>query len=450
MALFGTTINSNTSVGIELDPGAGKLTINCPMFLPNSQQWINNSTSPFTLNGNVSGPGSLTLTGSGVLTMTGVYTSGPLYVNGGTLALNAENIIENSGGVTITNATVQTGYYDPFYYPPSGVPPITINSGGLLTQTAPDNVNLGAVMLNGGTLSSNGFFDSFYGSYFLQPGGFTVTGSATSTISALAITSAGPQTFNVAAGSTLNVTGYFSKLYGNFGLTKTGPGTMILSGPNTYTGDTVVDGGTLQITSGSVVSPNQYVGYSGTGSVVQSGGSNSPSSGLYLGYNSGSYGSCTLTGSGLLAAATENIGFAGSGVFTQSGGTNLVSLKLIIGNLSSSGGTYNLNAGSLSTGDEYVGWNANGVVNHSGGAATASDALWVGYTYSGSYNFNGNGLISTPSEYIGYSAAGSFNHSSGTNSVTAALYLGYNAGSSGTYNLNGGLLSATSSLGKRT
>ncbi len=188
--------------------------------------------------------------------MAGVDTcTGTLNINGGTLVLNTENIIQNRGGVTITNATVQTGYYDPFVYPPNTVAPITINAGGLLTQTAPDNVNLNALTLNGGTLSSNGLFDPVFGSYYLQPGvTVTVAGSATSTISALAITAGGPVNFNVAAGSTLNVTGYFSSLFGNFGLIKMGPGTMILNGANTYTGNTAVDGGTLLLANSGALS----------------------------------------------------------------------------------------------------------------------------------------------------------------------------------------------------
>ena len=98
-------------------------------------------------------------------------------------------------------------------------------------------------------------FDPVFGSYYLQPGvTVTVAGSATSTIGALAITAGGPVNFNVAAGSTLNVTGYFSSLFGNFGLIKMGPGTMILNGANTYTGNTAVDGGTLLLANSGALS----------------------------------------------------------------------------------------------------------------------------------------------------------------------------------------------------
>ena len=64
LTLVGTlTINGNASTGIEMDAGAGALTINAPLVLSNSQQWINNSSATLTVNGKVSGNGSLTKLG---------------------------------------------------------------------------------------------------------------------------------------------------------------------------------------------------------------------------------------------------------------------------------------------------------------------------------------------------------------------------------------------------
>ena len=90
LTLFATTINTNAGTGIEADVGAGPLIINAPLVLQNNQQWINNSASAITVNGNISGTGSLTTLGSGMVTLTGLNTySGNTTVNGGTLQLFA-------------------------------------------------------------------------------------------------------------------------------------------------------------------------------------------------------------------------------------------------------------------------------------------------------------------------------------------------------------------------
>jgi autotransporter-associated beta strand protein len=48
-------------------------------------------------------------------------------------------------------------------------------------------------------------------------------------------------------GGTLTIDTVISELDGSYGITKAGPGTLVLSGTNSYTGDTMVDAGTLLI-----------------------------------------------------------------------------------------------------------------------------------------------------------------------------------------------------------
>ena len=91
---------------------------------------------------------------------------------------------------------------------------------------------------------------------------------------------------------------------------------------------------------GQLATGFQFVGYSGTGSFVQSGGSNSLAGYLYLGYGAG--GTYALSGTGRLSAASEYVDYSAAATFQQTGGTNTTSL-LSIG----SSGSYFLAGGLL-------------------------------------------------------------------------------------------------------
>ena len=79
-------------------------------------------------------------------------------------------------------------------------------------------------------------------------------------------------------------------------LTTIGSGVVALTAATTLGGLTV-DGGTLQAAGGSLsAASNEYIGYAGTGTFVQPGGSNSLSY-LYMGYQNGSVGTYNLSGS---------------------------------------------------------------------------------------------------------------------------------------------------------
>jgi len=395
LTLFGTTIESNT--GIEVDAGAGPLTVNVPLVLQNYQQWMNNSASGLMVNGAISGAGGLTLLGSGTLTLGGSNTyTGNTAINGGVVsAAIAEN----------------PGIYGPF--------------GAKAASAA------GTILFGGGTLqysAANQFdYSGRFGTSGNQPISIDTNGQTVTF--ATAIQGAGTS------------------------LTKLGSGILTITGMNTYGGSTTVDGGTLQIPSGSLYSPTQYVGYSGTGSFTQSGGTNfaSVSGSLLLGYNVGSYGTYNLSGSGLLTAQNEQIGQSGTGSFTQSSGTNSLSrgqLGLALGYNVGSYGTFNLSgSGLLVASNELIGYSGTGSFTQSGGTNHHS-GLTLGDSASstGTYSLSGSGLLTGSNEYVGNYGTGSFTQSGGTHSLST-LGLGRNAGSNGTYCLTGsGLLTATNEL----
>jgi autotransporter-associated beta strand protein len=114
LTLIGTTINGNTGAGIEMDAGAGPLNVNSPLVLQDDQQWINNSASVLTVNGPLSGAGSLTKLGSGTVTLSGTnsYSGGTVVAAGKLIVLTSTGLADGSslmvgaGALQMFGATV--------------------------------------------------------------------------------------------------------------------------------------------------------------------------------------------------------------------------------------------------------------------------------------------------------------------------------------------------------
>ena len=251
-------------------------------------------------------------------------------------------------------------------------------------------------------------------------------------------------------------------------------------GEGIYVGFQSVSSGTYTLSGGSLSASHAYVGYSGTGSFTQTGGTNTIQYSLLLGHTSGSNGTYNLTG-GLLTLAGIIEG-PGTAAFNFSGGTlqagasfstsGPIALNASGGNatidtagytltasgpLSGSGNLVKAGSGTLilSGSNTYTGGTtvASGtlVLTNPSALATGSslivgsddpfDYLCVGYNSgsNGSYCLSG-GSLSVPYAYVGYSGTGTFTQSGGTNTISNALCLGYKPGSSGTYNLSGGML----------
>jgi autotransporter-associated beta strand protein len=199
-------------------------------------------------------------------------------------------------------------------------------------------------------------------------------------------------------------------------------GTAIVSssgqGCSYLTLGTSAGAGTLQLLGGSFRAANQYIGYSGTGTFTQSGGTNNNFSILLLAYNVGSYGEYDLSGNALLAGYPETIGGHGSGVFVQSGGTNSDSDDLNVGSFGT--GLYSLNGGFLSV----------------GAFLTVGDS-----SGSGAFTLSESGRISAKFEKVGGGGHGEFTQSAGTNTCTTFYIAELFRPNPDVYNLNGGLLS---------
>ena len=187
-----------------------------------------NSTLDQTVSGVIGGTGAVVKDNTGTLTLSGANTySGGTTVDGSTLKLTGSGRIGN-GGLTVNNGGTFSIANDDFN---SLGGAITVNEGGTLStdSTGGGNAhNIGAITLNGGTLSSSG--NTWSEGNWILNGDVTVGGSALSTISGLAVGSkSGGGTYNVAdsvagAGTDLLVSAEIK--LGS--LTKTGTGTMDL------------------------------------------------------------------------------------------------------------------------------------------------------------------------------------------------------------------------------
>jgi hypothetical protein len=247
-----------------------------------------------------------------------------------------------------------------------------------------------------------------------------------------------------------NGNGTLTQSAGSISFANSGTGSMYLGYDGTGAGTYLISGGTLNLSNA------EYVGYSGAGTVSQTGGAQTVNS-VQLGYNGA--GTYSLSSGTLTAAVSEIVGVHGAGTFSQTGGVNIIGTRgnpgLLLGYVSGGTGTFLLSGtGSLAVnGYEYIGWENIGTFIQSGGinavgttASPQSLDLGVESGSGGTYLLNGTGsLVVNGSVFVGGSGngsggSGSFAISAGSASISSSLVL-Y---SSGALSQTGGYLSALS------
>ncbi len=416
------------------------------------------------------------LGGSGVLSATNEYvaydpsatalfqqTGGSNSVASLSIGNNGEYQLQG-GTLQSTSGIVNCGLFN------GGNSPATLVVGGILDLTDGTWQNFTCVSLS---MAAN--------SLLIMPAGFNPS-SAFAGFSSSGLVHAAGTVLNVSGGTGFGGAGSIndpvncqgsitaSSTYSinlNDGLILSGSGAVNLGGGGLTVNDMMsAIGGNSRLAC-----TNQYVGYSGTGSLTQSGGTSTISAysgtGLYLGHNAADVGAYTLSGTGQLSTFSQYVGYYGTGIFTQSGGTNTINYYntsggLYIGYNAGSNGTYYLNGpGQLQAYDNYgygnrvcIGFSGTGSFVQSAGTNTTMGypgGIYLGYNSgaAGSYDLHGTGLLNVEVLTIGLSGTGSFTQSGGTNTITAtayvgALYVGSNAGSYGSYVLSSGLLCSAS------
>ena len=313
------TLNGGTAVvnpvlgGIQLD---GNVTVNQSTTIGQRINLIGAGPHLFTVaagatltvNGQINGTGaSLTKAGLGTLTLTGttedLYT-GTTTVTAGTLNLSKTGVIAIAGPLVVGDGTnvATVNYTGPNQV--GDAQPITVNANSTVNMNGFTD-EVGALTLNGGTIAIGA------GGTLTTNGNITASGNSSLTGGTLYIKEVS-RTVSVASGGTLTLNAAITSIFGA-GITKTGTGTLVLGGANTFTGATTVNSGRLLLTGGSLAGPL----------TISSGG--------------------TLTGSG----ATSSITFASGSAFSANigaGGANLVSST---GAINLAGATLNVVLGTL-------------------------------------------------------------------------------------------------------
>jgi len=265
-------ININNGT-VEMN--GGSLTATGGLFLANTTS--SNGTFRMT-------SGSMTLT-SGDMNIEASSGTGAYIQTGGTVTVNTANYVYvaldstsgSSGSFTISGGSFTTGNGMWLGVRNTGI--VTVSGTGSLTLNQFRLLNVGSagsgiVNLDGGTLTmgatnmgtATSKFNFNGGSLVLTNGNTDfLNGFATQTVKAggaVINTQANNATFAQAMvhDSTLGATA-------DGGLTKSGSGNLTLSGTNTYTGATVISGGTLTVTGAISNSPSITVGSGATLSV---------------------------------------------------------------------------------------------------------------------------------------------------------------------------------------
>ncbi len=251
-----------------------------------------------TLSGSISGAGGLQVQGSGTVSLTGSNSyTGSTLISGSTLAISSAAAVQSTSGISFGTGTTATLYATQSMtidraMDQTGRGNYQVDSGNTLTLTGivsgagqlqkyglgtvvlnAANTYSGKTVVNAGTLrlGSSGSIvstniDVLGGTFDMNGKSHTMSGTLTlgNGSSSGSISSSGSASTLSVGTSVLVQSGTISvNLAGAAVLTKTTTGTVVLSGTNSYTGQTSINAGTL-VVNGYNAASNVVVASSGT------------------------------------------------------------------------------------------------------------------------------------------------------------------------------------------
>ncbi len=396
---------------------------------------IDTTSNPVSIAGVISGANGLSKGGSATLTLTGTNTySGSTTISAGALNANSSAAIgdgSSTNTLVFTGGTLQAGgtIASPSTRTVTLTAPGTIDSNG-------NSVSIAGVISGGTSLSKTGSgalalsaTNTFTGGFSLTGGEVDVNNTQALGTSASTVTITGGTTIDNTSGSSITTVNYPQNWNGDFtfagsnalnlgtgavamnasrqvtvtastltvggiisgsgfGLTKAGNGTLVLTGANTYTGNTTIAAGTLNANSTSALggASNQLIFSGGT---LQAGGSIASPSTRAVSVASAT-GTIDTNGQTVSIAGV----ISGANGLTKNGAATLTlsGANTFQGGLTLNAGQLNINsATALGTGTFTIA-GATTIDNSSGGALTESNnnaQAWNGdFTFQGSNDLN--------------------------------------------------------------
>jgi len=325
---FGNAVVLTSNAGIDVEPldGAGGVVMQSLGTLSIGAQTLTSTGS----NGSSLGFGAVTLSGNATFnTASAAMTLGS---------------ISGAYGITKTGAA-------------------TLILGGTSTYTGPTTINAGIVRL--GSPSGVGPQSAVTVG---QGASLDLNGNNAALAS---LSGSGNVTLE---GATLSVgaynasTTYWGILSGSGGLTKNGTGTFTLSGMSSYTGQTVINGGTLSLAVLNAIGPASAITV-GYGAALNLNGVSETAGSLAGG------GTVNLGSGGALAIGATDGNTAFSGGITGTGNLTLTGGTLALSGSDNFTGTVFLNGGILSIGSDSELGNSGNALNFGGGTLQAGAAL---------------------------------------------------------------------------